>query len=348
MHTPNHIRCLDCQYNLADLRDHQCPECGRAFDLMNYDTFDSRPPFVYWTYWMPGMLTAAMIGLICFIGLYTLNSSGWAIWIGVPVVMGTGLGIYCRVSRVLLVTLAVFVIGGVITSLGIMNFAGLFCALILFFVTLIPIGVGLFLGTWLRLRLKDHDPLFCAYLPAILLILTPFALHFAGFSGKAHTTELAVTTSRIVIGTPEDVWETLMFFEDVGTTPPLLMRLALPRPLYSTGSMKQVGDRRVCVYTKGKLAKEIVKISENETLVFRIIEQEFEPSVRLTSGQFLLEPMGNRRTKISLTTKYIPVHSPRFAWRWAEIAGAQTLHMHVINGIESQIFLKDMAVAAEP
>src|SRR5687767_9001295 len=35
------MRCLDCHYSLEGLKEHRCPECGRAFDPNDAGTFDS-------------------------------------------------------------------------------------------------------------------------------------------------------------------------------------------------------------------------------------------------------------------------------------------------------------------
>ena len=51
-------RCLSCGYVLLGLPDYRCPECGRPFDPYNPDTYNTKPPFVRWRYWMPGLLTA--------------------------------------------------------------------------------------------------------------------------------------------------------------------------------------------------------------------------------------------------------------------------------------------------
>jgi hypothetical protein len=35
------MRCLSCKYDLSNLAEHRCPECGRAFDPNNPYTFES-------------------------------------------------------------------------------------------------------------------------------------------------------------------------------------------------------------------------------------------------------------------------------------------------------------------
>jgi uncharacterized paraquat-inducible protein A len=37
------MRCLNCKYDLRQLTEHRCPECGREFDPNNPNSYDSRP-----------------------------------------------------------------------------------------------------------------------------------------------------------------------------------------------------------------------------------------------------------------------------------------------------------------
>ena len=37
------MRCLSCHYNLKNLPEHRCPECGRGFDPDDPSTFKTRP-----------------------------------------------------------------------------------------------------------------------------------------------------------------------------------------------------------------------------------------------------------------------------------------------------------------
>lgn len=37
------VHCLSCQYDLQNLTEHRCPECGRKFDPSDNRSFDSLP-----------------------------------------------------------------------------------------------------------------------------------------------------------------------------------------------------------------------------------------------------------------------------------------------------------------
>lgn len=331
------MRCIDCAYDLRGLSRHACPECGRWFEPDDPTSYDTRPPFLRWTYWAPGFVIALLVGLLGFGFLFGLGATGWVVWLGVPACIGAAMGIYCKVRYVVVLLLAPVLCGTLIVSMLAANMSGLFCGIMLYAMMLIPVGAGVLLGMLVRLVLKERSVFYRAYLPVIVLVLGPVLLHAMGFGRSEPDVELSVSTTRVVAGSPGRVWETLMFFEDVESPPPLLMRIALPEPLRTSGSMARVGDRRVCVYTQGNLTKEITEVIPGRRLAFMVVEQGFEPSVRLTRGSFELDELGDGRTRLTLTTRYVPIHTPRFAWRWAEVLGARTLHTHVLNGMEAKL-----------
>jgi hypothetical protein len=58
------MHCLDCHYDLTNLSEHRCPECGRAFDPGDPDSFESDslsaffPTTLFWI-----LLTLSYLGL---------------------------------------------------------------------------------------------------------------------------------------------------------------------------------------------------------------------------------------------------------------------------------------------
>jgi hypothetical protein len=111
--------------------------------------------------------------------------------------------------------------------------------------------------------------------------------------------------------------------------------MLLPRPLYATGRAREIGDVKVCVYSRGRLAKRITRAERGKVLSFEVIEQDqFENhSIRLMGGSFNFEPMGPHQTRVTLQTEYEPLLGPRFWWRPAERWATHTLHEHVLLGM---------------
>ena len=55
----------------------------------------------------------------------------------------------------------------------------------------------------------------------------------------------------------------------------------------------------------------------------------------VNDGSFDLEPIdGGKRTRVMLTTRYMPLLNPRFTYQWAEALAIHTLHGHVLAGMK--------------
>lgn len=327
--------CLSCGYGLDGLDAGPCPECGRLFRWNDPDSYGRGERKNFFRMWAPGVLLSITVGVILIVTLGGgMGAVGAGVWFGVPTCMGVLLGYRVKAKWTALFLLACVVSAGTGFALVTMNLAGAYCGIALVLVMAIPLLIGVAMGTVLRVLLQVGGYAQARFLPVVIALLIPTTWSLIDRAGGRTHTEIAVTTERVVIGEPEDVWRELMFFEDVRTRPPLLMRIALPRPLWTEGSMANVGDRRVCVYTAGRLTKEITAVTPAQELAFRVVEQEFEPAAVLTGGSFRVEPAGPGRTRLTLETRYVPVHSPRVLWRIAEFVGVRTLHTHVINGVE--------------
>jgi hypothetical protein len=126
-----------------------------------------------------------------------------------------------------------------------------------------------------------------------------------------------------------------MFYEEVHHPPPWLLRLGLPKPLYTRGSVEHVGDCKTCIYTKGHLTKRVSERIVDHRLAFDVIEQDRieNHSIRLTTGSFDFKPIGPSATRVELTTSYEPKLGPRWIWRPAEQLATHALHRHVLEGM---------------
>jgi hypothetical protein len=145
-----------------------------------------------------------------------------------------------------------------------------------------------------------------------------------------------VVTSLNIPSPAGRAWNALMFYEEVRHRPPWLLRYGLPRPLFARGSTQNIGDTKVCNYTKGHLTKRVTQREPEKLLAFDVIEQDRieTDSVRLTGGSFRFIPLSSNLTRVDLATSFEPKLGPRWVWRPFERLAVHTLHRHVLEGMK--------------
>lgn len=342
-HPPIHFdpdkppRCISCAYVLSGLGEEAvCPECGRGFNLLRAETYTTHRPFVGWRYWLSGVGAAVLLSVaIVLIDVYVIRTSGVSVWIVAPAVLGFACGYHVRLSVYPVVLLAL--IAFLLFILGIMSggVAGVFCALVLIGIAMVPLVVGALLGHGLRtvFRRLGYD----LRKPLVLGIAALLSLSAALLERMMSTPASLVTISTSGdINRPIDIcFSSVQFYEEVRHKPPLILRIGLAHPLRTEGSSLRVGDRKTCIYNKGRLVKETTNVRAPELMEFNIIEQQigYERDVRLTSGSFVLTPLTAESTRVTLTTTYQPLLGPRWAWAWSEAYAVHTLHSHVLEGM---------------
>lgn len=331
------MRCLGCYYVLDHLAGRRCPECGRPFDPADPSTYTTKPPFVWWRYWLPAFVLASGLGLVTCLLLVGGAGFGWAVTFAAPIMVGGVIGYSVRVGRWAAIAVAVLAWVACVAGMATGGMAGVFCTLLLVGMAIIPLSLSVLAGVLLRLRLKHSNWGQRQWLPILAMCLLPFMVAAVELRLPAPPA-VAVETTCIIDAPLESAWSAVMFYEDVEHDPPLLLRLALRTPLYAHGRVSRVGDRRTCVYTRGRLTKKITAVRPLEALDFAVVEQEmFEDySVRLTGGSFRFEAVDAGRTRVTLTTSYEPLLRPRWAWRPAETHVVTLLHAHVLEGMAQE------------
>jgi hypothetical protein len=331
-------RCLDCGYVLTGLEAGPCPGCGRWFDLRDPSSFSGKPLFNRWRFWLPGMLLALGCGAILYPLLIYYAGFGWTVTLVLPLCLGTLIGYGCRVSRFLQVLLALLVLIALLFGLFTASILGVYCGLVLAAVALGPLIVGTIIGAILRgiLKTSSWDQRF--HLPTLMMIFLPLIIGTIEAQFPQPYADETVSSSVIMPVSADRAWNAVMFYEEIKEPPPFLMRIALPRPLYTIGSMETIGEFKVCevcVYTKGRLVKRITQRVPDVILAFYVVEQNKieHRSVVLKTGSFQFNPVSPTQTRVTLSTTYQPLLGPRWAWRWAEEVGIHTLHGYVLNGM---------------
>ncbi len=143
-----------------------------------------------------------------------------------------------------------------------------------------------------------------------------------------------VTTSAKFGAPPEEVWQTMMFYEEVPHRPPLLLRMFLPSPMKTQGTAKGVGATVECSYSRGGLRKRITVLESPRLVRFDVIEQNLgiERCVTTVEGSYEIREE-ERGSEVALTTKYRGHLRPRWLWRPLERLLAHRLHRHILAGM---------------
>src|SRR4051812_11879837 len=63
----------------------------------------------------------------------------------------------------------------------------------------------------------------------------------------------SVSTKVMLAGAPDEVWQQILFYEEVPTVPPRLLQILLPYPVRTEGDKGRPGARVRCVYDGGTL-----------------------------------------------------------------------------------------------
>lgn len=330
-------RCIACAYVLVGLpTPGRCPECARDFDLRDASTFTTLRPFLGWKYWASGVAVAGGVGLVLLVvDFLVLGAAGWSVWLGTPLVMGLVCGYYARVRTYALGLLSLLLLAVLLLLVAGAGIGGVFCAMVLAGFAAVPIAIGAGAGHVARLVMKAKG--YDLRRPLVLLLLLGAGIGM-GVVDRLTTPARGVrvvSTERVIEQPIDLVWAGVMFYEEVRHDPPLILRVGLVRPLRTEGTINGPGDVKVCVYNKGRLTKRAAVVAPPRLLEFEVIEQRigYERDVRLTGGSFSLEPLGPGRTRVTLSTRYEPLLSPRGMWAWGEDWAVHTLHGHVLEGM---------------
>jgi hypothetical protein len=280
-------------------------------------------------------LLASGIGAVLYPILIYYSGFRWTVTLLLPLCLGALIGYGCRVSLFLQILFALVVLCGLLLGLYTQNIVGVYCGLILGAIALGPLIIGTLLGFFLRAMLKGTSWDQRWHLPTLLLLIAPLLAGAIEARYERPYPDETVTSAVVMPASTDRAWNAVMFYEEVRQPLPLLMRFALPHPLYTQGSTESVGDFKACVYNHGRLVKRVTQRVPNVILSFDVVEQTKieNRSVVLKGGSFQFSPISPNQSRVTLSTTYQPLLGPRWAWRWSERIGIHTLHGYVLNGM---------------
>ena len=325
-------------------------------------------PYIWHAFWLPAAVTSVIVGLLWAVVFYANRVLGWGLFIGVPGMIGVLVGYRVRGSMKIGYVLLLLILGCVIIGLGLGGYAGVFCMLMLVGVfggiSLLGLFSGVLLGRGLAAALKRSNFAQRSHLPVLVLVLLgPSGLHLTeravDFASGGPAVIETVKTTLVVTATPDQAYDAWLFYEDVTHRPPWLLRLGLPTPRRTLGRIRVPGDVQICVYSRGRLVKRATRVVPGRELAFEVIAQEHveDRSIRLIDGGFTFESLGSggsggsgatAQTRVTLTTRYEPLLTPRWMWRSIEHATAGAMHRHVLEGMAVRLLVEPTVVVSKP
>lgn len=142
-----------------------------------------------------------------------------------------------------------------------------------------------------------------------------------------------VVTSLVFDAPPERAWQTLLFYEQLESKPPLHLRMLLPVPIRTEGSKEKVGDEALCLYEGGSLVKRITAIDPGKHYGFSVVKQDLDVGggMRLSGGAYTLKPTPDGKTEVEAVTRYTSPKRPRWLWAPVEATVCHMFHRHILR-----------------
>jgi len=153
-----------------------------------------------------------------------------------------------------------------------------------------------------------------------------------------NTRSESVETALRLRATPAEVWQGILFYEEVPRRPRWFLRIFLPRPIRTDGEKTRVGGVVRCTYDGGHLLKRITAVEPPRLMRFDVLEQRLgiEDCVSMQQGSYEIRATGDG-SAVVLSTRYCSRLRPRWLWRPLERCLAHRLHRHILEGMRATL-----------
>lgn len=152
---------------------------------------------------------------------------------------------------------------------------------------------------------------------------------------------LSIITRMTFAASTSQVWDGLLFYEEIASPPPIHLRLLLPTPMGTEGKVSEVGSEVICRYQGGYLRKRITRIEPEQLYQFEIAEQALSVggNMRLCGGSYSLRTLAEDKTEVSVETRYTSTLWPHWVWRPFESLVCHWFHRYLLGAIRRKIEL---------
>jgi len=298
------------------------------------------------------IIAPAFVGLGCSgLAVHGFGVYGWSLFVVLPLLVSTGASFLwsLQASRSFssaygIACASLLLLGVMVLFIAIDGFICLVMALPISVVLGIP---GTFLGRYLARLASSRRG--CTALPCLFVALFP---PIAAFDASTQSSPpMRVVTTSVAIRAPaERVWQTVIAFPPITTTPNGIFRFGFAYPLSAEISGSGVGAIRHCTFSTGSFVEPITEWTPPTLLAFDVTScpepmQEFSPyrdfhAKHLKNymvshhGEFRIQ-RDSASTILQGTTWYTHSISPQ--WYWGPISDyiIHRIHERVLTHIKS-------------
>ena len=287
---------------------------------------------------------------LAWVSARTFREYGWGLFVGLPFLMGLTSSVIhgYRVQRgfwscVTVAALATMILAGVFVGIA---FEGVICILMAAPIALVLAVLGATVGYFVQARPRGGRDA-RTLVPSLVLFMP--ALFGAEHLAANEPATREVRSEVVVDAPPERVWEHVVAFAELPPPTEILFRAGVAYPLRAEIDGTGPGAVRHCVFSTGPFVEPIEVWDAPRRLEFTVSAQppsmrELSPSPEITPphlehyleshrGRFLLDPIGDGRTRLEGTTWYTNRMWPASYWGVVSDEIIHEIHLRVLEHI---------------
>jgi len=286
-----------------------------------------------------GVLTAAGFGLA---GFYFINdrsgSMGSVLFLLLPFATGFATALVVQGKKLLTASL---LLGAIICTAMLLftRMEGWVCVLMSSPLIAVGLTIGALWGAVVGKAIKSSRNRHLMTL--LMLAVLPLFLMGANSAEEPSRRMPRVetfTTTLVVDGSRELVWNQLKTFDQIKGSKGLLMKIGLPVPVSCTMTGEGVGATRTCYFEQGHIQERVTEWNPPNSMHFEITEFDVpgRPWLSFKDASYELTQDGGR-TLITRKTTIVSRLSPAWYWRRMEKIGVETEHEYLFEEVKKRV-----------
>lgn len=297
------------------------------------------------------VVVSVALGLGCvYLAVDAVSLYGLALFLAAPFVLGFVCVALMRLAgpQSLERCIGIPLLTGLLLCMSLLLFGleGIVCVLTAIPITLPPLAAGGLLAYWLLHRRDFVDPLRSAGASVLLLLACIVAEPLV----HRELMPRVVTDSVVVRASPEETWNAVVGLDEVPTGDDWMFRAGVACPERTRIITPAAGGYRVCRLSTGNLIEQIEVFEPGRTLRWRT--KATPPPIRETNpfhphvdpphlrgsydtprGEFALESLGPRLTRLTRRTWYTQHLYPQTYWNLLAEMAISRIHRTVLEHV---------------